>query len=224
LRYAGGDDYAAAAAAAELFIKKSRPLLDWGTGLVRSKENADAINGPVAVLVNRQTTGAAEALAGILRQAAAALILGHRTAGQAMIAQEFPLRNGDRLRIRTSPVKLGDGTILPSEGLTPDISVEVSSDDEQAYFSDAYQQIPRVALSTSTQLSLTNGGGAARAGRRPRLNEAELVRERRETTNPEPDLTVGKQAELEAPTVRDPVLARALDVLKGLAVVRRSHS
>ena len=88
LRFAGGDDYAAAAATAELFVKKSRPLLDWGSGQVRSKEKAEALVEPVAVLVNRQTSGAAEALAGVLRQAAAALVLGHRTAGQAMIAQE----------------------------------------------------------------------------------------------------------------------------------------
>jgi len=223
LRYAGGDDYAAVAATAELFVKKSRPLLDWGSGEVRSKEKAEVIAGPVAVLVNRQTSGAAEALAGVLRQAAAALVLGHKTAGQAMIAQEFPLKNGDRLRIRINPVKLGDGSALPAEGLAPDISVEVSADEEQAYFADAYQQIPRVALSANTQLSLTNSV-ASRNGRRPRLNEAELVRERREGTNPEADLTAGRPAEPEGPGVRDPVLARALDVLKGLAVVRRAHS
>ena len=53
LRYAAGDDYASAAATAELFIKKEQPLLDWGTGMVRSKDKSDAISVPVAVLVNR---------------------------------------------------------------------------------------------------------------------------------------------------------------------------
>ena len=38
LRYTDGNDYAAAAAAADLFLKKERPLLDWGKGVVRSKE------------------------------------------------------------------------------------------------------------------------------------------------------------------------------------------
>ena len=102
-----GDDYASAAATAELFIKKDQPLLDWGTGMVRSKENSDAISLPVAVLVNRQTAGAAEALAAVLREAGAGLILGSRTAGQAMIAQEFPLKNGERLRIATAPIQAG---------------------------------------------------------------------------------------------------------------------
>ena len=225
LRYAGGDDYAAAAATADLFVKKSRPLLDWGDGPARSKDKTDAINGPIAVLVNHQTAGAAEALAGVLRQAGAALVLGSKTAGQAMIAQEFPLRNGDRLRIGTTPVKLGDGSPISGQGLAPDISVEVSADDDRAYYVDAFREMPRANLAANTVLSLTNAPGeTSRTARRPRFNEAALVRERKEGAIPETDLALGRDAELESPSVRDPVLARALDVLKGLAVVRRSRS
>src|SRR5438094_371899 len=83
VRIAGGDDYAAAVAAADLFVNKERPLLDWGNGMVRSKEKADAITVPVAVLVNRRTAGAAEAVAAVLRQTGAGLVLGSKTAGQA---------------------------------------------------------------------------------------------------------------------------------------------
>ena len=139
LRYAAGDDYAAAAATAELFIKKEQPLLDWGTGMVRSKDKSDAISLPVAVLVNRQTAGAAEALAAVLRETGSGLILGDRTAGQAMIAQEFPLKNGERLRIATAPIQLGDGSALSEQGLKPDITVEVTPADERAYYADAYK-------------------------------------------------------------------------------------
>ena len=127
LRYAAGDDYASAAATAELFVKKEQPLLNWGNGMVRSKDKSDAISLPVAVLVNRQTAGAAEALAAVLRETGAGLILGSRTAGQAMIAQEFPLKNGERLRIATAPIQLGDGSTLSEQGLKPDIAVEVAA-------------------------------------------------------------------------------------------------
>jgi hypothetical protein len=58
-----------------------------------------------------------------------------------------------------------------------------------------------------------------------RLNEAELVREHREggsrVTNAAPRL---RDEEPQTPVVSDPVLARALDLLKGLAVVRQSRS
>src|SRR5689334_18666740 len=89
LRYSTGDDYLAAAAAADLFVRKEQTLLFWGTKPVQSKEKKDAIMVPVAVLVNKQTAGAPEALAAIMRQTGAGLILGGVTAGRAMIAQEF---------------------------------------------------------------------------------------------------------------------------------------
>ena len=76
LRYAVGDDYAAAAAAADLFVKKELPLLNWGNGMVRSKEKTNAIALPVAVLVNRQTAGAAEALAAAVQGQPALIIVG----------------------------------------------------------------------------------------------------------------------------------------------------
>jgi len=85
LRFTTGDDYAAAAETADLFIAKDKPLLDWGKGVVHSKEKGDAIREPVAILVNYQTARAAEALAATLRDAGAALLLGGKTAGQVAL-------------------------------------------------------------------------------------------------------------------------------------------
>jgi len=224
LRYASGDDYASAAATAELFVKKDQPLLNWGNGMVRSKDKSDAISLPVAVLVNRQTVGAAEALAAVLRETGAGLILGSRTAGQAMIAQEFPLKNGERLRIATAPIELGNGSTLSGQGLKPDIAVEVTADDDRAYYADAFKVNSKTELLAGGGLALTNqASGTNRAVRRPRFNEAELVRERREGIS-EADLTVPRERELEKPQVNDPTLARALDLLKGLALVRQTRS
>jgi hypothetical protein len=224
LRYAGGDDYAAAAAAADLFVKKEAPLLNWGGGMVRSKEKTDAIGLPVAVLVNRQTAGAAEALAAALRETGTGLILGGKTAGQAMVAQEFPLKNGDRLRIATAPIQLGDGSALSGQGLKPDIAVEVSSEDERAYYVDAFKMTDRTNLQASAAASATGlGNGTNRLARRPRFNEAELVRERREGVS-EADVTAMRGREPDQPMVQDPALARALDLLRGLALVRQPRS
>jgi hypothetical protein len=224
LRYADGDDYAAAAETADVFLKKDVPLLNWGNGLVRSKEKADAILVPVAVLVNRFTSEAAEALAAAMRESGAGLILGRRTAGLAMLTQDFPLKNGDQLRIATAPVQLGDGSSLSAQGLKPDITVEVTPEDERAYYADAFRVASKGDLTASASLSLTNPpSGTNHAPRRPRFNEAELVRERREGLS-EGDMTGAKERESDKPMVYDPTLARALDLLKGLAVVRQSRS
>jgi hypothetical protein len=225
LRYASGGDYAATAGVADLFVASERPLLNWGSGMVKSKEKTDALTLPVAVLVNHQTAMAAEALAALVRETGAGVVLGSRTAGQAMMSQEFPLKNGERLRIATTPVQVGDGTLLTAEGVKPDIAVRVNSDDERAYFADAYRgsQYTNPALASASPSTLNAGGGTNRT-RRARFGEAELIRERQAGTSADSDSPKPREAVPEKPVVRDPVLARALDILKGLAVVRQSRS
>jgi len=222
LRFTEGDDFAAAAAGADLFVAKERPLLDWGNGMVKSKEKDNPINLPVAVLVNRDTSGAAEALAAVLRETGSGLILGAKTAGGAMTAKDFTLRHGQLLRIAVVPVKLGDGTAMSAQGVKPDIEVVVPPEQERAYLQDAYAILGSTnpGLATVASLEATN-----RPARRQRISEADLVRERREGTNLNlENFTAARDREPEKPLIRDPVLARAVDLLKGLAVVRRVRS
>ena len=214
LRFAKGKDYSAAVEAAQVFIRKEQPLLDWGKGMVRSKENPDSLSLPVAILVNEKTAGAAEAIAAVLREAGAGLILGTRTAGQAMISQDFPLSNGAVLRIANTPIQLGDGGNLSSAGLKPDIQINVSPADEKLYFADAFKDLTPTSNADGGR---TNSVPGART-RRPRFNEAELVRERRDGVIADSQSAGAGDSE-ERPVVRDPVLARALDFLKGLKLV-----
>ena len=50
---------------------------------------------PVAVVVNRRTSAASEALAAMVREAGAGVILGSRTSGSAMVMGDFPLKDDD---------------------------------------------------------------------------------------------------------------------------------
>jgi hypothetical protein len=50
--------------------------------------------------------------------------------------------------------------------------------------------------------------------------EAELVRQQHEGADPEDEAPSGRK-EINRPLVADPVLARALDLLKGLAVIQQ---
>jgi C-terminal processing protease CtpA/Prc len=216
LRFTEGDDYAAAAAVADLFSAKERKLLDWGDGAAKSKEKSDAISQPVAVIVNRETVGAPEAVAAVLRELGAGLVLGNTTAGGAMTTKEFKLRNGQKLRIADSPVKLGDGSDIPPQGVKPDIEVAVNLLEERAYLADAYAIVsPTGDIIATTSMEATN------RLRRLRTSEADLVRARREGLDLE---ELARNREPDKPLIRDPALARAVDVIKGLAVVRRSRS
>lgn len=224
LRYVDGQDYPAALALADRFIVGEMPLVDWGDGWKKSVAKTNAITLPVALLVNHQTSGAAEALAGILRNRDVGLIIGTNTAGQANMAKVFTLKSGQHLRVAVAPLKVADGLELPLTGIKPDIEVAVSPADELAYYADAYR-LPAKVARTSTALTNELQAGVTNRGPRRRLNEAELVRMSRDgqafdretnSTNPTPPLP-----EATVPTVTDPALARALDLLKGLAVVQQ---
>jgi len=211
LRFAAGDDYAAVVTLAELFVAKDRALLDWGNGLVKSSSEAAVIEVPVAVLVNQETLGAPEVLAGVLRESGSALVLGNPTAGRARAGREYELGSGYKLRLASAPVKLGDGSEIPPTGLRPDITVAIPVEQEKSRIADPFG--PSVSLPVSTNVP------TARPARSRRPSEAELVRERREATN-QTDVAPVRDAQPERPVILDPVLARAVDLLKGLAVVR----
>jgi hypothetical protein len=196
-------------------------LLDAGQGLVKSKAKDNAVKGPVTVLVNRSTARAAEALAAMLRKTQVALLLGTNTAGQGFLTKDFPLANGQRLRLATTPVKIGEGEPLPVPGVKPDIMVSVRPEDERAYFEDPYRPVLKPLLIGPWMFGGTNLAASTNKPARHRLNEAELVRMLREGLDYDEEAMAARAAEPSRPVVRDPALARALDLLKGLAVVKR---
>jgi hypothetical protein len=225
LRFADGQDFTAAANAADKFLSKEQPLISWEGGSVSSTAKSDAIDVPVGVLIHGQTAGAAEALAAVLRETAGSVLIGARTAGQAHVFKEFNLTNGQRLRIATGQVQVAKGKTLSANGVAPDIEVRVESEEEKAYFADAFG-LPTRPLAALRATNAPPQSGSTNRDRR-RVNEAELVRLQREgRTSDEDDLAAPgllRTAEPSEPIVRDPALARALDLLKGLAIVERTE-
>ena len=99
LRFAGGQDFSAALGIADQFFPGEKPLINWGDGVKSSVSKPEAIVLPVVLLVNRQTSGAAEALAGMLRLSEVGLLVGTNTAGRASVTREFTLQTGQRVRV-----------------------------------------------------------------------------------------------------------------------------
>ena len=166
------------------------------------------------------------------------MIIGSRTAGGAMIFKEFPLKDGERLLVAAAPVK-ADGPAVPADGLKPDIAVAVNAGDERVFWQNPYV----------TPTMDTNMAKAATNGYLPpvdRTSEADLVRQQqkdgklmnlpvpaRPTTGParnnhddndNPDDAISSRSALASrPVLRDPVLTRAVDLVKGLAVMHGVH-
>ncbi len=217
LRFADGADYAAAVAAVELFSSKKAATLDWGKGSLETKTGAAIVVTPLVVLVNGGTRAAAETLAALLRETGAGLLLGNPTAGHALLMQDFPLSSGATLRVATASVKL-NGVALSA--VSPDIAVAVSAQDEQAFFTEP----PGPSPGTNAPAFASKPAGTNAPSRRVRLTEASLVRAHKQGLNPEEDeagfVNAPHETKPEIPVVKDPALARALDLLRGLAIVR----
>lgn len=218
LRFARGADYAEAGGVADRFLATERPLLAWADVTIRSTAKTNALSWPTTILVNAETTGAAEALAAVLRQTEVGLLLGSATGGHARLLKEFPLATGQRLQIAQTPVRLLDGREFPTTGLKPDIAIEGTLEDERLFLEDPH----RVTVRTTGALRRGTNLVANATNRPARINEADLVRMKRQGFNlddEEPRVSP-RPAPPEAPVVTDPVLGRALDLLKGLAVFK----
>ncbi|MBG87283.1 MAG: hypothetical protein CMO80_10335 [Verrucomicrobiales bacterium] len=197
LRFAGGADYKAAVAAANQFIDEGQTQVKIGSEHLSTHPNTNAISTSVTVLVNKETTGAAEVLAALLRENSVGLLIGNTTSGEMKVFTEIEVGDGSRLRIATDKVRLANGEEIPK--LDPDITVEISADAEKAFFGDDI-----VARKKTT---------------RKRLTEADLVHRLRLKNDPDSEIKAPKLPKVRD-EIADPVLARALDLIKGLQALQ----
>jgi hypothetical protein len=223
LRFANGSNYSAAAKVADVFFNNEQPLLDWGTESVHATKKRNAITVPVALLVNHQTSGAAEALAAVLRDTNAGLLIGSSTAGHASVYKSFPLTSGEKLQIATAQIKVANKKVL-SGALKPDIAINVSAEDEKTWLSDPYKQLHKPETAKETDVDSIAGDGTSNAPIRRRINEAELLRQQREGIDSDDTTEDRAKARTDTtPVLSDPVLLRGLDLLKGLSVVQQQR-
>ena len=112
-----------------------------------------------------------------------------------------------------------DGLVFGSAtaDLKPDIAVTVNAEDESAFFKNPYAAL---AQSTTNSASATNSFSPFI----DHTSEADLVRARIKDGDQDEDSLPARPAEPQKPFIHDPVLARAVDLLKALAVVQPSRS
>lgn len=198
LRFADGDNYASAQAAAKELAAK-------GTGR--------PVAGPLVVLVNGETGNAAEALAAALREAGAALIIGNPTAGEKAVFKEFALRAGGQLCIATNPSSPAGVTV---SRLQPDIVVPVKPDDERVFLKKPYATL--AAAGDDSQSSSNSFLPFV-----DHISEADLVRQKMQDNGDDQASVPPRPKSAPRPVLRDPVLARAVDLIKALALLREAR-
>jgi len=118
-------------------------------------------------------------------------------------------------QLRGATAAIVIGSTNPPGPISPDIAVAVSAHDEKEFQDNPFFKVsaaPASALSrTNNLLALVD-----------HTSEAELVRKRIKDGEGDGEITTPR-AEPPQPVIADPALARAVDLLKALAVLRQSR-
>ncbi|MEP7014977.1 MAG: S41 family peptidase [Verrucomicrobiota bacterium] len=212
LRASGpANDFAIAAEFAKRFCPKGKQLIKVHKPAARqdrvfTSDRDPAFRGLITVLIDSETAGGAETVAGALRIYDKAMIIGQPSAGRAVEYSDLPLPSGKILRVAVAEAALPEGPSIFPGGIKPDLPVEMSMVDKHQIF----------------QRSTEKGMGPfVYETERPHMNEAALLA----GTNPEVDAAEAAQRRRERgpekPGVHDLVLQRALDLVTSLEIYEK---
>jgi C-terminal processing protease CtpA/Prc len=204
------NDFATASEFAKRFCPKGMPLFSLRKTTIKQErtftsDRDPSYQGLTIILVDGDTTGAAEAVAGAIHIYDRALIIGQPTAGRAVEYTDLKLPSGKILRVAVAEAVLPEDRPLFPSGLQPDVPVEMPAADK----SEVFQQSREKGM---TPFVVEN--------ERPHLNEAALM------SGKNPELEAAEAAQRrghghEKSTVRDPVLQRALDLVTSITIFQK---
>ena len=90
---------------------------------------------PMAVLVNEGSASGAEIVAGALKDLNRAILVGETTFGKGSVQNVMQLPDGSALRITTAKYYTPSKQVIHAQGVTPNIRVPISAEQERALFS-----------------------------------------------------------------------------------------
>ena len=85
---------------------------------------------PVAVLMNEGSASASEIVGGALSVSGRAKVVGEQSFGKGSVQTIFPTENQSGLRLTTAMYFLPDGSTIHEQGVTPDVLVKCSDENE----------------------------------------------------------------------------------------------
>ncbi len=183
----------------EIVSTRSRKPED--TQRFNAREGDMAGGLPVAVLINGGSASASEIVAGALQDHRRAVVLGTKSFGKGSVQTIMPLSGSGAMRLTTARYYTPSGRSIQAKGVDPDIEVKPAK----------YEEIE---------------------SNRPRRSEADLrgaldAGEKKEDADPEKTPEDGDVKEGDAETgagaqAQDYQLARALDLIRGLAIMSQN--
>ena len=171
---------------------------------------------PIIVLINGGSASASEIVAGALQDHKRAIVMGTRSFGKGSVQSIIPMGSQGAMRLTTARYYTPLGRSIQAKGVTPDIVVEQATLNQVKGGSQTRERDLRGALDT-------------KKGETPKKDDKKTPPEKKpETAKPGDAKKDGKkdakpQAKAAAPkkrAIQDYQLSRAIDLLRGLALIR----
>jgi carboxyl-terminal processing protease len=98
---------------------------------IRSKNRGERREYPVAVLINSGSASASEIVAGALRDAQRAVLVGETSFGKGSVQTILPLKNNDAVRLTTALYFTPGGQTIHGKGVAPHIPITLTVEDDR---------------------------------------------------------------------------------------------
>ena len=105
-----------------------------GNKKVLFSSDKNEIDLPMTVLCNEKTASAAELFAAAIRDFGKGKLVGETTYGKGVMQRTFGLSDGSAVRLTIAYFNPPSGINFNGEGLTPDVSVELTDDQSKYYY------------------------------------------------------------------------------------------